>query len=73
MPIFHKSVTTADGRKKDVLAVSKEELAEAVEAVKTDSVPVSPDISDPSQGNVVVDTFEGRELGHTSNDHPNNG
>ena len=73
MPQFHTRVTTADGTKKDVVANSKEELLEAAEAVKTDRKPVSPDIADPSQGNVVVDEFEGRELGHTSNDHPNNG
>lgn len=70
---FHKRVTTADGTTKDVVANSKEELAEAVEAVKTDAFPVSPDISNPEHGNVVVDEFEGRPLSHTSNDHPNNG
>jgi hypothetical protein len=52
--MFGEDVETKNGVVKHVTANSKEELAEAVKAVKAEQSAVAPDINNPKHGNRVV-------------------
>jgi hypothetical protein len=52
--MFGEDVETKNGVVKHVTANSKEELAEAVKAVKAEKSAKAPDINNPKYGNRVV-------------------
>lgn len=52
--MFSKDVKTGNGVYKHVVALTKEELAEAVAAVKAEVTTVAPDITNPDDGNKIV-------------------
>jgi hypothetical protein len=52
--MFSKNVKTGNGSVKHVVANSKEELGEAVEAVKAEVSAVAPDINSSEDANKIV-------------------
>lgn len=52
--MFSKNVKTGNGNVKNVIALNKEELAEAVAAVKAEFTPAPPDITNPKDANKIV-------------------
>jgi hypothetical protein len=52
--MFSKDVKTGNGNVKHVVALTKEELGEAVEAVKAEFTPAPPDINNPADANKIV-------------------
>lgn len=52
--MYQKEVTTKSGILKTIVASSQEELDEAVAAAKAEVAPVSPDLHNPDDANVIV-------------------